>query len=503
MLLTRRAALRAFAGVAAVSAVGCAVRHSGGEAVVRLRQGRLEGVALDGATSWKNIPYAAPPVGPLRFRPPEAAPSWSGVRPAAEFGPMAMQVAPQGAPLVSEDCLTLNVWAPTTRGPHPVFVFIHGGANSGGSPQSATFDGAAFARSGVVCVTIQYRVGTWGFLELGGVLQDYAGSGVNGLRDQIAALAWVRDNIADFGGDPERVTVGGHSAGAKDVCALLAAPDAAGLFASAISESGGGHTVHTAEEAAEMAEMFFAAPSFEGRGPEAILSMPPDELIVTQRDTVDRYRRNAAFRPVVDGDVLRAKPVDVIAAGASRSVRLLIGTVRDESAAYLAGRTRQSPIEAVELSNVSLADGQAVYERYLETYAQDDPLQRRVRFMTAEEYWGPTMRVVNGRVGQTEAAEMFVYRFDLPNAAGALAGWASHGVDAPFAFGTVPREAAVPPGAAALGFHDRWAAFIKGEAPGADWPRFTAADRRILRLAETADAVPPDDAQLALWDGVL
>lgn len=504
MLLSRRTALRTFAGAAALSAFGCAVRPSGGDAVVRLSQGRLEGVALDGAIAWKNVPYAAPPVGPLRFRPPEPAASWTGVRPAKDFGPTAMQVAGERAQ-GSEDCLTLNVWAPAARGPHPVFVFIHGGANASGSPQSPAFDGAAFARSGVVAVTIQYRVGTWGFLELGEALPAYAGSGNSGMRDQIAALAWVRDNISDFGGDPDRVTVAGHSAGAKNLAALLAAPEAAGLFTSAISESGGGHTVHTAEEAAQAAEMFFAGSGFQGRGPRAILEMSPEELIAAQRELTARYPRGFAFRPVVDGTFLPGKPVDVVAGGASRTVRLLIGTTRDESAAYVGARTGDSPLEPTEIGNVTFPGAETVYARYRDAYPVQDPLRRRVRFMTAAEYWGPTMQLVNARAAQPDAAEMYVYRFDLPNTFGPLVGWASHGVDAPFAFGTLTPEqrAAVPPGAAALDFHDQWVRFIKGEPPDPAWPRFGAGDRRILRIAEAAEAVPPDDAELALWDGIL
>lgn len=177
----------------------------------------------------------------MRFKAPRALPPWRGNRDAFDFGSASLQAC--AALKTSEDCLYLNVWAPNRPGPHPVYVFIHGGGNLEGATATPVLDGENLARKGMVVVTIGYRVGALGFLELGALLGDaYAGSGNNGLRDQAMALAWVRNNIAAFGGDPDRITLGGQSAGAKDVMALIAMPETRGLFHRAICASGGGHT---------------------------------------------------------------------------------------------------------------------------------------------------------------------------------------------------------------------------------------------------------------------
>ena len=199
-------------------------------AVVKTRSGDLRGETVDGVRVFRGIPFAQPPVGELRFRPPVEVKPWTGVRPAIRFAPEAMQPAEVGIAR-SEDCLYLNVWAPEGKGPFPVFVWIHGGGFTGGRATAPIFDGAGFARDGVVLVTVAYRLGVFGFMDLGPVLGGaYAGSGNNAMRDLVAALRWVQGNIAAFGGDPGRVTVGGESAGAKATAALMAIPEAQGTL---------------------------------------------------------------------------------------------------------------------------------------------------------------------------------------------------------------------------------------------------------------------------------
>ena len=221
-----------------------------GNLVVTTRQGQVRGQVTEGVAAFKGIPYAAPPFGPNRFQPPRPPESWDGVRDALAYGRVAPQppyappfdqlLGDQGHP--GEDCLNLNVWTPdATGGGLPVMVWIHGGSFVRGSGALPTYDGTRFARDGVVCVTINYRLGADGFLYLGDGIAN------RGLLDQIAALEWVQENIRAFGGDPARVTIFGESAGAFSVATLLSMSRAEGMFQRAIAQSGAGH--HTSSSA--------------------------------------------------------------------------------------------------------------------------------------------------------------------------------------------------------------------------------------------------------------
>ena len=213
---------------------------------VQLSQGVLEGQSLGKVSAFFDIPYTAPPVGPLRFRPPQAPPSWSGVRLALDMGPACPQLidadpTENNEAVMAEDCLDVNVWTPRADSDkRPVMVWIHGGAFVVGATRNTWYNGASLAAHGdVVVVSLNYRLGAWGFLSLAETFgPDYASSANLGLQDQIAALNWVHANIARFGGDPSNVTIFGESAGAASVGALLSMPAAKGLFAKAILESG-------------------------------------------------------------------------------------------------------------------------------------------------------------------------------------------------------------------------------------------------------------------------
>src|SRR5829696_8437568 len=215
------------------------------EPTVRTTSGAVRGRNRDGVHAYLGIPYAAPPFGPRRFGAPQPPQPWDDVRDATAYGPTVPKppyVPPYDLllpePVIpGEDCLNLNVWTPDPGGAGlPVFVWVHGGAFVNGSGAVPVYDGAAFARDGVVCVTVNYRLGVEGFLHFA---DD--GPANRGLLDQLAALRWVQDNIAAFGGDPARVTVGGESAGAMSIGCLLAMSSARGLFARAILQSGAGH----------------------------------------------------------------------------------------------------------------------------------------------------------------------------------------------------------------------------------------------------------------------
>ena len=328
------------------------------DGVVEVRGGRVRGVERGGSWSFSGIPYAAPPAGDRRWRPPAPPEPWAGIRECDHFGPVAPQAmgfmdqALSGGgepPESSEDCLNLNVWSPGLDGARrPVMVWIHGGSFMTGTGSSGLYRGGVLARSeDVVVVTINYRLGLLGFLAhpvlddpgqpwLDG--QEWTGSGNWGLADQVAALVWVRDHIEAFGGDPDNVTVFGESAGGMSVSALLAVPAASGLFHRAVVESGPPYTCSlevAAGRAARLADHLGVACTRE-----ALLSVPVEQLVAAGANYSDADGGSDAgllMTPVVDGGLLPVAPEVAVAAGSASSIPLLIGTNRDESAFFVLG----------------------------------------------------------------------------------------------------------------------------------------------------------------------
>ena len=311
--------------------------------VVKTQYGEVRGSEASGVKTFKGIPYAAPPFGANRLRPPQPVAPWRGVRDALAFGPMPPQppLPPQVSVLLplgtipGEDCLNLDIWTPDLGSAGlPVMVWITGGFFEYGG--TAWYDGSRFARDGIVCVTINYRVGPDGFLYLG------KGDANRGLLDQIAALEWVRENIAAFGGDPGNVTIFGESAGGMSVGTLLAMPRAEGLFRRAIAESGSAHHVTSAATAQRISQ-YLAEKLGVAATREAIAAVPLDRLFAAQDELKaevdahpdpERWGEVAAnllpWEPVIDGEILPARPIDRIVAGASAGVDLLVGTNTEE-----------------------------------------------------------------------------------------------------------------------------------------------------------------------------
>jgi para-nitrobenzyl esterase len=307
--------------------------------------GAVAGEVADGVIRFLGIPYAASPTGPLRFQPPEPPQPWEGVRDCTAFGPtppspgyappfdgLLLQWANPG-----DDWLNLNVWTTSLSGSRPVMVFIHGGAFVNGNSAVPTYEGSAFARDGVVLVSINYRLGVYGFA----LLPDAPPN--RGLLDQVAALEWVRDNIAAFGGDPDNVTIFGESAGAMSVCRLLAMPRARGLFHKAIAQSGSLQGAADPADAALVAGELSTA--FGGEATAASLADAAVEKVIAAQTAVGLAMAAAPdparfgptivaysmpFVPVIDGDILPADPLAAFTAGAGADIPLLIGTNTDE-----------------------------------------------------------------------------------------------------------------------------------------------------------------------------
>ena len=322
--------------MAALALLGCSAPLVGKAEIahVRLDEGTLSGVLTDGVASYKGIPYAAPPVGPLRWAPPAPPKAWSGERADDDFGPSCMQpTIPRNLPpgsraaQLSEDCLTLNVWTPANARQAPVMVWIHGGGNLNGSSADTYYDGSGFARDGVILVSLNYRLGVFGFFAHPAFAREHvADEGNFGLSDQIAALRWVKHNIARFGGDPDNVTLFGESAGGEDTVALLTVRAARGLFQRAIAESAGGGwgPPLTHSEAESQGTQLAKALNLPGAGAKLsdLRAVPAQQLVMSEAG------QDAG--PFIDGRLLTQPPLSAVAKGDFSRVPVVIGTNSEE-----------------------------------------------------------------------------------------------------------------------------------------------------------------------------
>ncbi len=477
-------------------------------AVVKTALGGLRGEAVGGVRVFRGIPYAEPPVGALRFRPAEKKKPWTDVRDATVFSASPIQTGELGVKH-SEDCLDLNLWTPVVGGPQgngpwPVFVWIHGGGFANGNAFEATYDGSQFAREGVLVATVGYRLGIFGFLDWEPLLgAAYAGTANNALSDLVTALEWLQGNIAVFGGDPTRITVGGESAGAKLTDILLGTPIAQPLFAQAISESGGAERVWSQADAAEVAEGFGRMWKDETQsGSRAMLDAPASSLLATQTKFIKSWPQHFPLRPQIDGHLLPRLPIESIGK-VERGKRLLIGTNRDESALFLGPHPQHDPT-AQDLGNVPLPRFDSVFAEYAALYPQMSEELRRIRAVTAEEYWVPSDRVAEAFVAAGGAAWM--YRLDYAPPTGRMKGLAFHSEDVDLVW---DRPHAYDADAAMTRqIHAAWLAFLLGYAPAAAglpvWPRYTR-DARTTMLLDTTSQVAerPQEAELRLWDGMI
>ncbi|MCU1481157.1 MAG: carboxylesterase [Subtercola sp.] len=486
------------------------------ETTTQTSSGAVKGTARDdGTLEFLGVPFAEPPVGELRFQPPALRAPWSGVREATGYGPTAPQPAGEG-PVgellpnrieVGDDYLNLNVWSPGLGGAAPVMVFIHGGAFSTGSGSVSTYNGEAFARDGVVLVTINYRLGADGFFWVGEGVPNL------GLLDQVAALEWVRDNIAAFGGDPANVTVFGESAGAMSVVTLMAMPRAKGLFHRAIAESGAGVSVispgSAKKVAARMGEILGVEPTRA-----AIADVPHDVLLaaaaqlgaeISKRPRKklwgDVARNLMTFEPIVDGDVLPGIPEDLIAAGASNDVALLIGTNADEANLFFVptgAAQSMSPIVARLFAWVYGARRPGTVRRYKRNRPGANGGTLASAILTDGFYRMPALRLAEAH------PDAYVYEFAWQSPAfdGRLG--ASHAMELPFVFDTLDDPAAAAmlagrhPHELATEMHATWVRFAKTGDPG--WPHYTAQSRASMRFDSSSRLTVDDRAdERVLW----
>jgi carboxylesterase 2/para-nitrobenzyl esterase len=491
--------------------------------IVETRRGKLRGRRSDGVTAFKGIPYAAPPFGANRLLPPRPVEPWDGERDASAFGPKPPQVAyPPGiaealAELVGsgEDCLTLNIWAPDTgTAGCPVMVWIPGGMfEFHATGATAFYDGSRFARDGVVCVTINYRVGAEGFLYLADGIANL------GLLDQIAALEWVSENIAVFGGDPGNVTIFGESAGAMSVATLLTMPRAEGLFHRAIVQSGNTRHLTSAATAAQIGRRL-ANKLGVAATRQAIAAIAPERVLQAQAQLRDELlaRPDPAlwgevaltylpWAPTVDGQTIPETPIELIRAGVAADIDLLVGSNREETRLFLLSdgsidRITDEALVAMAAAYGLSAEGLRTYRAaYLGASAGE-----LLSAIQTDWYWRvPAVRLGDAHASCARAATyMYEFTWRSPQMGGRLG--AAHAMEIPFVFdtlglGTEPMLGRNPPQPLADAMHGAWAAFAAGGDCG--WPRYDLARRRTMHFDTECHVVNnPLSHELALWKDV-
>ncbi|MBI1250616.1 MAG: carboxylesterase family protein [Alphaproteobacteria bacterium] len=447
---------------------------------VQTRSGFIEGVEENGVRVFKGIPFAAPPVGALRWREPTAPAAWSGVRTADQFSPICLQPGayPDDAPPepMSEDCLYLNIWVPAEAQttPAPVMVWIYGGGLLNGSASTPLYAGDALARRGVIVVTFNYRLGAFGFLAHPELSAESAHgrSGNYGLLDQIAALQWVQRNIAAFGGDPSCVTVFGQSSGAISISALTASPLANGLFQRAIGQSGG------------LFEPLDAAPEFQLAGAEQVGASFAARLgapsLRALRDLPASAILAQSFHPQpnIDGFVLHETPYDALAGGRGNDVDLLVGSNAEEGLYFLSGRT----ITAANLDSALREDFPGFIVSLTGPRAPADDRSARSAFISFESdmrfgwnmwAWAKLHAAHRGRT-------TYFYRFAHSPAG---QGGATHGAELPYVFGHLSLYEAPwtqQDEALAQTMMSYWTNFAKTGDPNGEglprWPAFEASN---------------------------
>lgn len=507
-------------------------------ATVETAKGKLSGALSGNVAVFRGVPYAAAPIGALRWAPPAPHAGWAGVRDATKDGAAPPQLPSRLERVMGradfangqgEDCLTLTISAPwpAAGGKRPVMVFFHGGAWMSGAGSLSLYGGAELARFGdVVVVNINYRLGALGYLHVPGL--PGAGSGANyGLLDHVAALEWVRDSIAGFGGDPANVTIFGQSAGGGSIATLMEMPNAVKLFRRAILQSAAIMPHQTPETALRVTDEMLKALGLDRARIAALRDVPVAKLLDAQRAAVMALGKPSdptpLYRMVHDRAVLDTDPPAGVAAGRAKGIDVMIGTVRDEVHAFFINNEAVANVDraamVAALQGSARVAGMGNAEAVVEAYAKRLPKATAPALFAAIRTDGmfrlPSLRFADA---QEKHGRTYVYRFDWQPTADAPYG-AAHCIELPFVFGNFADwdNAPVPPAMLAGG--DRaamtrlahqmmgaWCAFARSGDPNhaglPKWEPWSRAQRRSFVFdAESRAATGLDDAIEAVWKG--
>jgi para-nitrobenzyl esterase len=508
-------------------AAGASSSEITAQTISGLVRGRNDGRGL----AFLGIPYAAPPTGARRFLPPAEPSPWTGVLDAAVYGSRAPQtvressgraaVIPADSGPWNEDCLRLNVWTPSLTGKRPVLVWLHGGGFFAGSGSWSVTEGAALARQqDVTVVSVNHRLGLLGHLYLGETLgPDYAASGNAGMLDLVAALRWIRDNIAAFGGDPQCVTIFGQSGGAGKVLALLTMPAARGLFHRAVMQSGTSLQPGSAPgldrgEAADVAGRVLTSLELNAADAPRLLELPAERLLAAQAELMKNWtpgsRGGRSFRPVVDGKSLPRHPWDSLTRGESAQVPVMIGSTLDETRLFLyeavpafsadpAGftMTEEDLLRRIAAHLDEPAAARAVVAHYRSTHPGASGLDIYSAVTSDFLRVGAAQHAERKLAGGGPPAYVYLFRWRSPLFGGALG--AAHTFELPFLFGTMNGVPATATGEGrvdlAAAVSSSWAEFARTGQPGNEqtgpWPAYTV-DARPTMIFDTESTVSSD-----------
>lgn len=493
--------------------------------LIMTKHGPIQGTTHNGVRVWRGVPFARPPVGPLRFRAPQPPDTWTTARDATTFGPMAWQprnmlgsVSFSSEPpprQANEDCLTLNIYAPASDDrQRPVMVWIHGGAYYAG--YAAQYDGSRLAANGdVVVVTCNYRLGPFGYLDFSDLAGGDGPFDSNlGIRDQIAALQWVRENIAAFGGDPQWVTIFGESAGGSSVINLLASPAARGLFRHAIAQSALPASVVDRATATAMATVYLKHLGIRPADVARVTKLPAEQLLGAIKgympESVATWTGTMAFSPMYGDDILPEAPLHALRAGVAGGVPLLIGTNHDESTLFQSPANlfpTTPPLIHKMFAHLGVTGEGAIIAAY-----QGYPEKSALMAITRDGLFRiPTIRAAEA---QAEHAPTWMYRFDWSSPGLRWRGLnATHGIEIPFILDqldsktarlltTFARRADVR--ALSRRMQACWVAFARHGRLDEDWLPYDPANGRYTLIFDAADRGErdPDSKQRQAWDGV-
>jgi len=505
-------------------------------AVVSTAQGKLSGALTEGVAVFRGVPYAAPPVGALRWAPPAPPAAWAGMRDATKDGPAPPQLPSRLERVMGrvdfangqgEDCLTLTIGAPwpAGAGKRPVLVFFHGGAWMSGAGSLSLYNSAALARGGdVVVVGVNYRLGALGYLHVPELAN--AGSGANyGLLDHVEALRWVRDNIAAFGGDPGNVTLFGQSAGGGSIATLMEMPDAVKLFRRAILQSAAVMPHQKREAARRVTDEVLKALGLDRARVAALRDVPVAKLLDAQRAAMMAVAKptdpTPVYRMVHDGKVLTTDPPAGVAAGTAKGIDVMIGTTRDEVHAFFIGNDAIASIDRAGMAKAlapaagaaAKADAEAVVDAYAKRLPGAAPPALFAALQTDAMFRLPSLRFAEA---QARHARAWLYRFDWQPTRDAPYG-AAHCIELPFVFGNFADWDAAPVPPTMLKGGDRaamqrlsqqmigaWAAFARSGDPNhagiPKWEPWSRAKRHSLLFdAQTRAATGVDDEIEGIW----
>ena len=444
--------------------------------IVKTNDGYIGGSVENGILVFKGIPYAAPPVGALRFKPPVEHAVWNDTLSALKFGSVATQIS-GGKISGSEDCLSLNIYTPTADDKkRAVVVWVHGGSLTAGAGKGQ--DGHAFAdHDDIVTVTINYRLGVFGFMYLGDLDKNYAASGNNGVLDCILALKWIKQNIGVFGGDPERVTIMGESAGAKLISAVLVSPKAKGLFQQYIAESGSVQCIRDTVTAKN--ERLRVLKSIGPVDIHTLLTLSADSLMKMQAGAFDGVNGTSFFGPVTDGIVINDDPYQYANNKSLPRIKALVGTNKTEATLFVAMDSRYKQPDSLLFRGMFGDDCPMVYRYYLQLIKTMPPADASVKTLTQYMYQMHTYRWAKALA--QNGILVWMYRFDY--AKGALG--AAHAAELPLVwYQPGQNNSDTAKKQLAINMHNAWVSFIKTGNPNTpdlpQWPNYTYDNKQVM-----------------------